>query len=293
MIASYHSQAFQNQLQATPWTADQLYDFQLPESTDFTDEGPQKEDSRSACLSGAWEVRDRVLNQLRHLTISSLSSFEEIASTATDLRLASYAEVVVRQRVAHQHALLESVGYSLSEDDDFDDDALATLRSLWRGAIWNLEQHNHGLFIEYAERAESLLEEAYLSAAQMLGDDPVVDELRGYAVMVCGSRALLEELMDGHDWQVPAEFHDVRRESRDEKKADRPASKVSKPLETRSVQKTNPAGRPDSSESKYSKPIRAGKSQDWHRPATTRTKVAAKVRGVPRASGKSTLAGRR
>lgn len=287
MIATYHSQAFHNHLQATPWTADQLYDFELPEITDGVDESPS-----GSRVSDSVEDRDRILNQLRHLTVSSLSSFEEIASATTDLHLSSFADVVVRQRTAHQHALFELVGYSLAAEDDVDDESLATLRSLWRGAIWNLEQGHHGLFLEYAERAESVLEEAYLAAAQALGSDPIADEIRGYAIMVCGSRALIEELADHTNRHVPADFRDSRVEARHEQKSSE-AVPPPKQLVKRSVQKTTPTDRPVSVEGKHAKLIRVGKSHDWQRPSTDRSKLATKVRGVPRAGGKSTLTGRR
>lgn len=289
MIATYHSQAFHNQLQATPWTADQLYDFELPEITDAVDGCPS-----ATAASDSVEDRDRILNQLRHLTVSSLSSFEEIASATTDLHLSSFADVIVRQRTAHQHALFELVGYSLTAEDDVDDESLATLRSLWRGAIWNLEQGHHGLFLEYAERAESVLEEAYLAAAQALGSDPIADEIRGYAIMVCGSRALIEELADNIDRHVPVDFRDSRIEARRQQKTSEAVvlPLPRKQLVKRSVQKTKSTDRPVSVEGKLPKLIRAGKSHDWQRPAADRSKLATKVRGVPRAGGKATLSGR-
>lgn len=290
MIATYHSQAFHNQLQSTPWTAEQLYDFELPETTDAVDE----RSSGSVALDSV-EDRDRVLNQLRHLTVSSLSSFEEIASATTDLHLSSFADVVVRQRTAHQHALFELVGCSLVAEDDADHESLATLRSLWRGAIWNLEQGYHGLFLEYAERAESVLEEAYLAAAQALGNDPIADEIRGYAIMVCGSRALIEELADSINRHVPVDFRDSRIEGRRQQEASAavllPTSR--KPLVKRSVQKAAPTDRPLLRGGKLPKLIRAGKSHDWQRPATDRSKLTTKARSAPRAGSKSMLTGRR
>ncbi|MDB5342670.1 MAG: hypothetical protein JWP89_1047 [Schlesneria sp.] len=204
MIATYHSQAFHNQMQSTPWSVDQLYDFELPESSETASDAGLVEPRMDP------EDRDRILNHLRHLTVSSLSSFEEIASATTDLHLSSFADVVVRQRTAQQHALYEVLGYSSANDEDEFTESLSALRSLWRGAIWNLEQGHRGLFLEYAERAESLLEEAYLSAAQALGDDPLASEIRDYAIMVCGSRALIEELADSVTRHVPSQFRDSR-----------------------------------------------------------------------------------
>jgi hypothetical protein len=210
MIATYHSQAFHNQMQSTPWSVDELYDFELPESSAET-----ILDAGQAMPQMDLEERDRILNHLRHLTVSSLSSFEEIASAATDLHLSSFADVLVRQRTAQQHALYEVLGYSSANDEDEFTESLSALRSLWRGAIWNLEQGHRGLFLEYAERAESLLEEAYLAAAQALGSDPLAKEIRDYAIMVCGSRALIEELADSMTRQVPGQFRDSRLQVRE------------------------------------------------------------------------------
>jgi len=208
MIATYHRQAFHNQLQSTPWTAEELYDFEVPESAEVK---VSDEDSSVGTSSDLLNDRDQILNRVRHLTVSSLSSFQEIASATSHLHLRSFAEVVVRQRTAQQHALYEELGYSVaSDDDDATGDAISALRSLWRGAIWSLEQRHHGLFLEYAERAEALLEEAFLEAAQALGDDPLASEIRGYAIMVCGSRALIEELADGISSRVQHDLQDNR-----------------------------------------------------------------------------------
>lgn len=191
MITTYHSLAFHNQMKSTPWTAEELFDFDLPESTDEL-----AYDGQAGGDITLLQDRDQILNHLRHLTISSLSSYEEIASSAMDPHLRSFAEVIVRQRSAQQQSLSDITGYLAMTEEDEDGESLAALRSLWRGAIWNLQEGHHGLFLEYAERAEALLEESYLLAAQALVDDPFASEIRNYAVMICGARAVIEELMD-------------------------------------------------------------------------------------------------
>jgi hypothetical protein len=273
-------------MQSTPWSADQLYDFELPETSVETvlDEG------LTATQMDA-EDRDRILNHLRHLTVSSLSSFEEIASSATDLHLSSFADVVVRQRTAQQHALYEVLGYSSANDEDELTESLSALRSLWRGAIWNLEQGHRGLFLEYAERAESLLEEAYLSTAQALGDDPLAGEIRDYAIMVCGSRALIEELADSMTRHVPGRFRDSRLQSREASK--RPSEWVDEV--TLGRPRTTVARNSDSQKivaktrrvSNVMPRVGGAKKQNWDRTQPARAKPTMKAREMSRASSKS------
>jgi hypothetical protein len=286
MIATYHSQAFHNQMQSTPWSVDHLYDFELPESSAETDS-----ETGLAVTQMDPEDRDRILNHLRHLTVSSLSSFEEIASAATDLHLSSFAEVVVRQRTAQQHALYEVMGYSSANDEDEFTESLSALRSLWRGAIWNLEQDHRGLFLEYAERAESLLEEAYLSAAQALGDDPLAGEIRDYEIMVCGSRALIEELADSMTRHVPSQFRDSRllvRESSQQSSRLENATTRSKPdmvlsLEDKGIARTTRRDRNAVAR------VREEKKQTWERTQPARPKLATKTRDMRRVGSKTVV----
>lgn len=210
MITTYHSLAFHHQMKPMPWTAEELFDFDLPESTD-------EHSSVDSVL--AEDDRDRVLNHLRHLTISSLSSYQEIASIARGCHLKSFAEVIVRQRSAQQQSLADLMGYLAATEEDDDAESLAALRSLWRGAIWNLEEGHHGLFLEYAERAEALLEESYLLAAQTLAADPVAPEIRNYAVMICGARAIIEELLDSASRQPRPQHASDKRCQPEESKA--------------------------------------------------------------------------
>lgn len=280
MIATYHSQAFHNQMQSTPWSGDQLYDFELPESS-----GETISEAGLAVPQMDPEGRDRILNHLRHLTVSSLSSFEEIASAATDLHLSSFADVIVRQRTAQQHALYEVLGYSSASDEDEFTEGLASLRSLWRGAIWNLEQGHRGLFLEYAERAESLLEEAYLSAAQALGNDPLADEIRDYAIMVCGSRALIEELADSMTRQVPGQFRDSRLQVRESlQQPTRLESVTARRKPNMVLARKSTTTRRDSNVIPCD---RVEKKQKWERTQPARPKLTTKVRDMSRVGSKT------
>jgi hypothetical protein len=205
------------------------------------------------------------------------------------LHLSSFCDVVVRQRTAQQNALYEVMGYFSANDEDESTESLSVLRSLWRGAIWNLEQGHRGLLLEYAERAESLLEEAYLSAAQALGDNQLAGELRDYAVMVCGSRALIEELADSMTRHVPSDFRDSRLQLRESPQPGglKDATARSKPemvLSQGTVKGVPATARRDG---KGAARVREEKKQNWERTQPARPKPPAKARGMSRASSKS------
>ena len=192
MIASHHQLAFHNQMQSSPWTADNIYDLAMP---DVAEEFTSSDDWTAQGLPSEIEEQDSVLNHLRHLTLSSLSCYQEVIDVTSDGNLKSFASVIARQRGAQQQALFDRIE-SLSVGDEAGEyeESLTSLRSIWRCAIWNLEQDNLPAFLEYAERAESFLEEAYLEAAMSIDDADVSAELRDYAVMVYGARAIYEEL---------------------------------------------------------------------------------------------------
>jgi len=191
MIAIHHSLAVHNQMASSPWTADDIYDLAMP---DVAEESPWSDDRQPWDQQTDTEEQDSVLNHLRHLTVSSLSSYQEIVEVATDGHLKSFAAVIARQRAAQQQSLFDRIESLSTGDEEEHAESLTALRSIWRCAIWNLEQENLPAFLEYAERAESFLEEAYLEAAMSIDDADLSAEMRDYAVMVYGARAIYEEL---------------------------------------------------------------------------------------------------
>jgi hypothetical protein len=193
MITTHHSFVVHNQMETNPWAADDIYDLALP---DATEEMGDSDGRPTRILAGDSDETDSILNHLRHLTVSSLSSYQEIAEFSTDGHLKSLAEVIVHQRAAQQHAMYEKIEHLSSDDDDEHAESLSALRSIWRCAIWNLEQDHQNSFLEYAVRAEEFLEEAYLEAAMMIQDSELASEIRDYALTVCGARAFLEDLSD-------------------------------------------------------------------------------------------------
>lgn len=144
---------------------------------------------------GEPDETDLLLSQLTQLTLSSLSSYQEIVELATDAHLQAFAEVVLRQRSAQCQELLQQTPRWVDDPDEHKE-SLAAIRSAWRLAVWNLEQNHQAAFAECAERAESLLEEAYLLAAKTLRDEAWRKKLTEFAVMVYGARSIWEELAE-------------------------------------------------------------------------------------------------
>ena len=175
-------------------------EFDSWESTEAVDAYPIWDDCGLALAArGEIEERNSILTELIQLTLSSGSSYQELVELSREDHLRSFAEVVVRQRAAQCQELRQQQTQCWDDDEEQPRETLSALRSLWRVALWNYEQHNLTAFVEYAERAESLLEEACLAAAQAFDDNDWKQMLRNHAVMVCGARGLWEELQSEYD----------------------------------------------------------------------------------------------
>lgn len=143
------------------------------------------------------DEREAVLNHLLHMLLSSIGSYQEIAQLTTDPTLQSFADVVIRQRSAqYQDLLLQS--QQLQVDAEEDHESLAALRATWRLAIWNFEQEEFLAFIEMVEQAEALLEEAFLTAANVFHDEDWEKLMQGHAVTVSGVRSVWDEIVVTH-----------------------------------------------------------------------------------------------
>lgn len=143
--------------------------------------------------SGEAEQRKMLLGRLSDLTLSSLRAYQEILEFAGDRELQSFAAVVLHQRWAHYHDLLSSQTQLWGESKSTGEERIV-IRSLWRLAIWNLEQDRLSEFFAYAERAEALLEEAFLAAAAAIPDEAWEQLMQAHAVTICGARDRLDEL---------------------------------------------------------------------------------------------------
>jgi hypothetical protein len=141
-----------------------------------------------------------LLRELMQLTFSSLSSYHELAELAAEPALKSFAEVIVRQRSAQLEELRRLSASAWSLDRAAPREALSALRSIWRLAIWYYEQDHQAEFAEYAERAESLLEEAFLAMAGRVTNEEWEPTLRSHAIAICGARSVWEEF--GQRWDA-------------------------------------------------------------------------------------------
>ncbi len=153
-------------------------------------------DSRSNTSPSTDVDRDVVLSRLKNLVSSSIGGYAEIGGSFKGLRLQAFATVVIRQRLAQRKFLGNAIGRLNDRDDRLSKGELAEFRSVWRHAAVSLEEGDFPAFAEAIERAESLLEEAYLGAAKCVSDKQLASDLREYAVMVCGARSIVEELGD-------------------------------------------------------------------------------------------------
>lgn len=129
--------------------------------------------------------------RLFQLNLSSLGAYIEIADCTTDPELRGFAKVMVQQRMAQCRALSR---LSAVTPPQLANPAVCELRFTWLRALWNLEQENRIAFVEIADYAESLLEDAFVTAADAVIDQPVADLLYELAINVCGARERFEEL---------------------------------------------------------------------------------------------------
>lgn len=132
-----------------------------------------------------------LIPRLFQLNLSSLSAYAEIADQATDPELRDFATVMTRQRMAQCRALSR---FSRPVPPPRSNPAVCPLRFIWLRALWSLEQDDLVAFAELAEQAESLLEDAFVEAADAVVDRPVADLLYELAINVCGARERFEEI---------------------------------------------------------------------------------------------------
>lgn len=131
-----------------------------------------------------------LIPRLFQLNLSSLSAYVEIADQATDPELRDFAVVMTRQRMAQCRAL-SRFSHPVAPKSN---PAVCPLRGAWLKALWSLEQDRLVAFAEHAEKAESILEEAFVEAADAVVEQPVADLLYELAINVCGARERFEEL---------------------------------------------------------------------------------------------------
>ncbi len=149
---------------------------------------------------------DVVLEELFHMTLSSLRGYQELAELTTRPELRSLLEVIARQRSAQCRALARMSNGRIPEWknlDKSDDAALADpsagdLQIVWLRTIWNFEQGEFARFGENLDQAELMLEDAFLDATDAFAGSHFADVLRQHAINICGARQCLEDVVGDH-----------------------------------------------------------------------------------------------
>lgn len=144
---------------------------------------------------------DLIAACLARMCMSSLNAYRTIVFQADSLEVREFAEVVAQQRSAQYRALLNRVPFGqlsrlhASRSANTFPDALE--RSEWQMAFWGLEDQISLVDAgEHIERAECLLEEAYLIGRSLAASSEFADELSDFAVSVCGTRQRWEEICE-------------------------------------------------------------------------------------------------
>ncbi|MFO1019856.1 MAG: hypothetical protein U0903_04060 [Planctomycetales bacterium] len=136
---------------------------------------------------------EAIARDLLKLCLSSLGGYEEIAERSTSEEVREFAQVVLRQRWAHGHAL-EMRFHPFGLQGARSEFSCAEIRSHWLLAFSSLEEDADLSYLDHIERAECALEEAYLAASKRLSDPAFAEQLLDFALSVCGARQRWEEI---------------------------------------------------------------------------------------------------
>ncbi len=141
------------------------------------------------------------IRQLFHMTLASLRGYRDLSRLVLDPALQTCVEVLVQQRIAQcralaqmSHSLYRQLAQLGVDDDSLADPAAADLQLIWLRTIWTFEQEEIGRFSDNIEQAESMLEDAFLNAANTFRNSGVAAICRQFAMNICGARQRLEEL---------------------------------------------------------------------------------------------------
>lgn len=144
---------------------------------------------------------DVALQELLNLNQTSLDGYHDLLKTTANPELRNLIETVLRQRTAQNAELLEMLsrfdpdtGKINESDAALVDPNASELRVMWVRAVWNLEQEHFGRFADQIELAESMLEDAYLTAAEAVQHADITNLFLQHAMSVCGARQRLEEI---------------------------------------------------------------------------------------------------
>ena len=146
------------------------------------------------------------LQQLFHMTLSSLRGYQDLAQLSTQPELRTLLDVIARQRCAQCRALArmtdglipEWMNLEKSDDDALADPSAADLQIVWLRTIWSFEQDEFARFGENLDQAELMLEDALLGASEAFPDGELTTVFRQHAINICGARQCLEDVVGDH-----------------------------------------------------------------------------------------------
>ena len=149
---------------------------------------------------------DLIVEQLFHMTLSSLRGYQELAQLTSCLELRSLLEVIARQRSARcralarrsQGAIPEWKNLEKSDDAALADPSAADLQIVWLRTIWNFEQDEFARFGENLDQAEMMLEDAFLDASEAFVNSEFAAIFKEHAINICGARQCLEDVVGDH-----------------------------------------------------------------------------------------------
>jgi len=149
---------------------------------------------------------DLVLEQLFHMTLSSLRGYQELAQLTPRRELRSLLEVIACQRSAQCRDLArmsngripEWKNLEKSDDAALADPSATDLQIVWMRTIWNFEQGEFVRFGENLDQAELMLEDAFLNASEACAGSEFAEIFRQHAINICGVRQCLEEVVGDH-----------------------------------------------------------------------------------------------
>lgn len=146
--------------------------------------------SPSSIITGLDEAN--ALSPLIQATLTSASAYHALSEVSRDRDLSQFAVSLLGQRYFICQELHRRKSKSCQskhcvesiENNEF----VSPIRKAWLNSLQSLNRNHSAGFIEHAENAEWLLEEAFLTAINTLDNPMLVSELREHAIAICDAR---------------------------------------------------------------------------------------------------------
>lgn len=128
-----------------------------------------------------------VLSPLIQATLTSASAYHALSEISRDQDLSQFAVSLLGQRYFICQELQRRKSKPCVENFE-NNEFVSPIRKAWLNSLQSLNRNHSVGFIEHAENAEWLLEEAFLTAINALDDPILVCELREHAIAICDTR---------------------------------------------------------------------------------------------------------